>query len=520
MTRISGISSVSTDRRILAGVISGGILTASSIVAMLVQFRLAVDFLEPSLAGVWILFLTFSAYVAVMDLGFAPTLSREIGFVRGSNTNIEIRNRDIATLVNTTNRVFQVLAAISFLTGGTLGLLYFREIVPGGLSQGIALAWGIFLVGASANIFGAGAFAALYGLGDISTERYLRSAFQWAWVIFSYLALKAQYGIIGLSFVWAVHNILARSVAWLILYRRYPWIKAIKAGFSRSVFRRMVSPSLNWAVMGFGAILILQTGSVIIAWKMGPELVASYESMTRIIMTMMTLALYVVTSSTPFISSAYASGNTQELVRLILRNYTVAMTVICVFAAFLAIFADRVVGVWLGSEFFAGWPVTWTLLVMIVLETQHVCFAAAAMATGRVVFAVAGILAGLVNIGGALLLVDRMGLWGVAVAVLVAQVLTNNWFAPYVAFKHLPLPINFFAKRLVLIFPTLFIICLLVNAFLRYGLAAESLIGISTALASSSLAALLFVFFFILSSENRHLALSKLQILRNFGGGL
>lgn len=68
---------------------------------------------------------------------------------------------------------------------------------------------------------------------------------------------------------------------------------------------------------------------------------------------------------------------------------------------------------------------------MMLLEAHHLAMATATMATGRIVFVVPAILAGVVNIGLSIVLAHRLGVIGVALGTLLAQLMTNNWYVPF-----------------------------------------------------------------------------------------
>lgn len=451
------------DRRIFYGVISGVGLTAISIVVVLIQMRLAVEFLPKELAGIWMLLMTFSIYVNFFDLGFSPTLSREISFILGRDNDQERKHQDIANLISSTFRVFQALTVLVVVIGGGVGLAFLWSVTSVEYQELVGWAWAIFIFGAGTSVLSAAAFASLYGLGDVATERILKSIAQLIWLLLGYVALILGWGLIGLVGAWALHTLLSRGAALVILHRRYPWRRTVVGIPSWEIISRMTGPSIRWSIMGLGAILILHSSSVVIAAKLGPVAIPPYEAVSRIVMTLMTLSLYIVTSSSPFISAAHAASDRESVVLLIMRNIRVSMWSVAVLSAYFAIFCEEIISVWLGPEFFPGWNVVWTLLVMVILETHHVTLAAATMASGRVVFAHIAVIAGILNIVLAVVLVEFLGLWGIALAVMFAQLFTNNWYAPYVTFRVFDLPKMLYYKQVLVMFMLVFGLSLAAN---------------------------------------------------------
>jgi hypothetical protein len=166
--------------------------------------------LSTDIAGIWFLFLSIGTYITFFDLGLSPTISREISFITGRPEASETENRqNIADLVATCQRIFQIIATAVFLLGFSLGGLFLWNSSSVDM-QGMGIAWLIFSLGASLNLLGGAAFAALYGMGDVATERLIRAATQLIGLLLTVLFLYLGLGIIGLSSAWIVQNLIAR----------------------------------------------------------------------------------------------------------------------------------------------------------------------------------------------------------------------------------------------------------------------------------------------------------------------
>ena len=454
----------SFNKKILHGVISGGGLTAITTIVSIVQLRLILEFLPKDIAGIWLLFLSVGAYITFLDLGISPTLSREISFLLGAeDTAGRSHEQQVANLLATSLRMFMVLACIAFFFGAILmgAFLWSQPKLEHGTT--IQLAWLIFLGGASINILGGAVFSALYGLGDVATERIIRSVTLLFGLGLSYLSLYFGYGIIGLAASWVIQNLIARLAAMRALYTNHSWIKNVKGNAKRDLFIKIVGPSFKWAAMGFGAILILQTDNIIIAATLGPVFIPPYEAVAKMTVALMTLSLLIVNSSIPFLSKAHAAGHKELVVELLLKNVRLSMFTMAILVPFIALFGSEVVDIWLGPGNFVGNYVLWTMLTMAFLEVHHVALASATMATGRLAFMWMALGAGVLNIMLSLFLVRHFGLWGVALGTMFAQILTNNWYAPYITLKHFGVPFKMYLSGVVTPFFLLFLLCLIIN---------------------------------------------------------
>jgi O-antigen/teichoic acid export membrane protein len=187
----------------------------------------------------------------------------------------------------------------------------------------------------------------------------------------------------------------------------------------------------------------------------------------KIIMTLMTFSLMIATSSTPFLSKAYSAGDMGTFKKLLSRNIRLGMALMITLASILAVFGDRVISLWIGAGNFVGFPVLWTLLVMLTLEVHHAIHAVSIMAAGHLVFLKVAIISGVIKIALSLLLSSYFGLWGVALGTMIAQLLTNNWYAPFISFKVLAISFKEYARTIYAPLALLLAVILLVNIVMR-----------------------------------------------------
>ena len=426
---------MSVRRKIAHGVLSGVLLTFVSIFVMFLQFRLVVQYLPKDVAGIWFLFITFGGYVVFFDLGVGPTVGREISFIVGNAKYSEHQKQtEIVALVATCVRIFYVLAVVVFIIGLTAGLLFLTTVAAPEILPEVRLAWFVFVFGASLNLLGGASFATLYGLGNIAAERVIRALTLLLGLGFFIAALQFGFGLFGIACAWALQGVSARVIGWIVLRKCYPYLR-ISGQPSLALLSRIAGPSLKWAATALGGILILQTDNVIIAAVIGPAAIPSYEAISRIAMTLMTFSMLIVTSSSPFLSQAFASKDFQRFSTLLYRNVQISVSAIIILGSFFCFFADRIINLWLGPGNFIGFPIVWVFLIMLLLEVHHVTLATAAMATGRRFFVTVALVAGALNVLISWVLAERLGLLGVAIGTLIAQLLTNNWYVSFISLR-------------------------------------------------------------------------------------
>lgn len=436
-----------TNRAIFSGVVAGLVQTVVSLLVAFLQTRLILRALPVDLAGLWFVFVTLAGYISFFDFGLSPTITREIGFALGREAPEQAR-RDVADLVATAVRIFLGLALLLLLVALTLGDVYIRSVAPAGAE--VHAAWRIFGLGTALNLLGSASFAVLYGMGQVSVDRWIRSVVQLLGLGLAYLALARGLDLTGLVWTWVVQGVLLCVSGWWILLASHPWLRGVRGQATLARARGLFLPSVKTGLTAFGAVLILNTQNVVIASALGPAQVPDFTLITRMVAIAATLALLVVGSSAPFISRAHAAEDLGEVKRLLLRNVRLSTGFMVVLVAVLLVYGDALIDLWVGPGHFAGYGVLVPFLVLLTLETHHVAHASVVMATGRLPFHWWAIGAGVLNLALSFLLVHPLGVAGVALGTMLAQLLTNNWYAPYYAMRAFGVPVRPYLREVAL----------------------------------------------------------------------
>jgi O-antigen/teichoic acid export membrane protein len=134
------------------------------------------------------------------------------------------------------------------------------------------------------------------------------------------------------------------------------------------------------------------------------------------------------------------------------------------------------------------------------------------MATGRIVFLVPALLAGVLNLVFSILLAHIWGLLGVALGTMCAQVITNNWYVPWYTMRQFHLKLSDHLRRIVAPILVLLVIALSVGYSVRVLLPempalARAAIGACIV----GLAGSLVSFFILLADEEKSYIIQRLK---------
>ncbi len=413
------------------GSISGIILIIVTIIVAIIHYKQVSETLDPDITGIWLLFLSIGNYLIFFDLGISPTLSREIAFltVTQHKKNIKETNDIITTCIYIYICIAIVLATASIF----LGVFFFHE--SNIKKDNIILSWAFFVIGTSINLIGNISYAILTGKGNIATERIARTISMLIWLFSSTIALIYWPSLMGLSIAWLIYSLISRLIIRIILSIYVPTIALFRGSWNNAIAKKIYKPSSQWALTQLGSLFILQTGILVIAWNLDLALVLPYDSINKIMAAAATIALVRSNASITIYSKLSQVKDLDNLKKIFYGNIHYSLITMSVTIGFMSLFGLELIDIWLGSNNFVGYPTLFIILITITLEVHHVTHANLTMATGKIPFVKAALYSGIINIILSIILVNYFGIIGVAIATMTAQILTNNWYAPYITLQ-------------------------------------------------------------------------------------
>jgi O-antigen/teichoic acid export membrane protein len=151
----------------------------------------------------------------------------------------------------------------------------------------------------------------------------------------------------------------------------------------------------------------------------------------------------------PFYSHLWMSQNLRMLHSVLMRNLAVGLGIMVAGIAAVLFSSPGLFNIWLGPNNFIGFPILFVFSAMLFLEAQHVIFTCASRSTEDEAFALWALGAGVLNLLLTWILLHPLGLLGIALGTLLAQLSTNNWYCVYRATQRLQFPLATYATRIV-----------------------------------------------------------------------
>jgi len=417
---------------------------ALNLLVLPVMFR----FMGQEELGIWLVLGQSTAVISfLMEAGLTPTLTRRIAFVAGkSQTGLDERldedaRRELATLITSGAVTYRMVSVGVFVIAFALGSLYLQALDLQHLpATTVWVAWTLLCFGYATAIWSSLWLALANGLGYVATATLVSTAVGVAALLAQAAVVLAGGGLVWLAIVAAVSGVAARFGLRAYILRRQPDLLSIRGHVDRSLIRSLMGLSTRAWLTAFGDLLLFKTDQYFIALYLDARTVPAYYVAYTVLHNLALLALALGQASSIFVSRLWQAGALQEIHEIILRSLRITLILMaCGVATLLAVGAD-VIGVWVGPENFVGYPVLATLSVMFILCVQQNAVLTFSRATENEVYAVPFLVAGAVNLALSWILVQAIGVLGVALATLLAQLLTTNWIVLHDGLRRLKLP--------------------------------------------------------------------------------
>jgi O-antigen/teichoic acid export membrane protein len=440
-----------------------------------VSLILSAMFLTPTLfrfmgkeeLGLWYLLGNSQAFLGLLGLGIMPTLMRHIALAKGksgSDPGIELTEESkqhIGDLVVTGRTILQWLAVVVFFIAwgsgyGLINQIELREVSP----QTVFWAWTLLCAGYAVGVWVSYLDCLLAGMGYVGWDSFIAMVISILTILTNIAAVLLGGGLLALAAISLVAGLLQRIIFLRFIRWRLPELFRVQGKWNAEYAKALVKPSLYCWLTDLGAFLVLRTDAYFITLFKGAENLPSYQAGYNLVANLYQLAITFAASSSVFISQAWQAGALSEIHQITLRNARLGLSIMAAGVAFLMAAGGEFIELWLGKGNFVGYSVLLVFCIMLTLEAQHGILAYSSRATEDEKYAPFAFAAGILNIVFTWLLIKPLGLLGVAMGTLLAQMLTNNWYAVYRPMVRLRLNFGVYLRQVVGLWATVLLCCL------------------------------------------------------------
>jgi O-antigen/teichoic acid export membrane protein len=201
-------------------------------------------------------------------------------------------------------------------------------------------------------------------------------------------------------------------------------------------------------LISMGTAVVFQTDNLIIASFLGVAYVAPYAVALRVTRTLTLFIHRIPDVLFPFYSGMRAQGDKARLRENFLVTARLELVAGMCFALGLAFAGPTVLRIWVGGENVIVLPAFALAVTLVALEAiVHPAAVLAAATGGERSMAAMNNAEAILNLVFSLLLVRRLGVVGVIGGTVAAQAITNLWWMPRWAMRHLAVSLHcYFAK--------------------------------------------------------------------------
>lgn len=376
--------------------------------------------------GVWHLIFQTFVYLQLIDFGWSNGIIREMASVRWDQAD-----RVPDHLMKTVQRLLSATGVIFAVAGMGAAVLLPRLVdIPGPFQIDFTLAVLLLAGWGTARYHFGLPLLALRGRNRVAEFNALELVQGAGRPILGALMALAHMGMIGIAAGYALAEAAARGIA-----RHLCPMDTSRGQFDRNICYRTLKFGGATGVIGLSTLVTFYSSSFIVGWKMGVTQVAVYQSTIALPLLLMRLAIIPFTNRLPFLISGFQQKGDGNLMAATLQTHLIVLLASGLFLFAICLINELFVTLWVGRELFAG--IRFSLVFALFLLTSI------ARHNGYMVWQARGRLKAMTvahlidipaSIGLSVILIDHMGLIGVALAFFIAAL--PSAIVSQIAFYH------------------------------------------------------------------------------------
>ena len=410
-------------------------------------------YLPPEAVGLWLVFVTLSTMAQLLELGFQPSIGRQVAYVKAGVLTLQATGispplskgpmdqalaQDLLMAARWIYRWVALLVLLFFVALGTPYIATLVQQDPSALNAAYG-AWFLFAAGQVVQFYFGYLSAWLMGCGAIVEASKVTVLSRLIFITFGSLACVAGFGLLGLGAAALLAAIVGRWIAYQ--FSRQVDGVTFCAPSSQSTKRRRELVRILWhnasrqGAVQLGSFLALRANLLIASSVLGLATAASYGITMTVLLALMTFSMTMLNLHLPGINSAQSNGNRAQITSLY-GDALIQAALVFVGGVSLLMFIGQPLLNTLGSR--SQLLPTSQLLVLsavILLELNHAMAGTYLTTRNHVPFVRAAVVSGAAICVLSLLSVYWLGIWGLIAAQGLVQLAYNNWRWPILAMR-------------------------------------------------------------------------------------
>ena len=432
--------------------------TAFMMGAGIIILPFVLRFLNEDELGMYYVFLSLSAIAGLFDIGFSPSIARNVAFAwsgadrllcqGGVKTSLNEPNYIlIKKLILTCKYLYAFLASVAIIVALTIGTFYISSISNDVVSGTTMIAWLIYAFAIFFNILFSYYSVYLRGVGAVSAVNRATIIAKCIQIILSIVLLVFDIGLIGIAIAYLVYGLTFRIIS-KRMFSKYHGIgnklKSIPEKASSKEVIELVKcmwPN-TWreGLVTASNYVLNQSTTIIASLYLSLSETGLYSLSIQLVSAIATIAATMYTAYQPSLQSAYTNRDF-ELQR---KNMSIILLSFCLIfvigMAFLLILGQPVI-LLLKPTYQLSIPVTLLLGVYQFMLKYRNCCCSYISSTNRLIYSGSFVVSAAICITLSLLFTDILGwgVYGLIAAQIISQAVYNVWRWPVLVHRELKL---------------------------------------------------------------------------------
>ena len=405
--------------------------------------------------GVWTVFQTVTALVAMLDFGFKPSFSRNVSYVFSGvrelkkngvadyDGNCAVDYGLLKATITAMRRFYRWMSLAVLLFLVTAGSAYFHHVLLsyGGDRQDAYIAWGLLICINCYNLYTFYYDALLQGKGYVKRSKQINIIGQVAYLLVAIVLVCLGFGLTSIVSAQLIAFVIRRSLSYRVFFTKEmkERLGSVQGDNSREVLRVIFPNAVKVGLTQVGGFLVLKSAVFIGAAYLTLSEIANYGITNQVVDIVAGLAGVYYQSYVPKLAEYRVKHDLRQLKITYIRSVFMQVVVYVVGGVGLLLLGNWFLGV-IGSETrFLPASMLVAVLFISLLEKNHALAAGFLMAKNEIPFFKASLISGAATV---LLLWFMLGylhwgMWGMILTPGIAQLAYQNWKWPMVLIKEL-----------------------------------------------------------------------------------
>jgi len=421
--------------------------------ALLIPFVLRM--MPSETVGIWMIFMTITAFAGLLDFGFNPSFTRNITYVFSGVRSLKVKGVESVSTDNqaidygllkgviTVMRWFYLRMAIFlFILLATFGTYYIYNLLQQykGSHQEVYIAWTVLCVINTYNLYTLYYNSLLQGKGLVKRSKQIVIIGQMVYLIIGTILILNGNGLIAIVSAQASSVVIIRWVSYHSFFTR-EINQQLHTSTSRPIKEIMKAIYPNAFKIGLtllGGFMVQRSAIVIGSLYLPLGEIASYGITMQLITVIASLATIYTATFQPKIVELRVTKNNRAIKDLYLKGQIVLLVTYMAGGLFLLFLGEWVLNLIGSKTQLIPVSIIFVALIISLLENNHSIAGGILLTKNEVPFFKSSLTSGAITI---LLLIilfyyTDMGLWAMILAPGIAH-LYNNWKWPYEVAKQL-----------------------------------------------------------------------------------